>query len=58
MPILENASNIEDNTRFSIEEVMKYSHAADIPDPKKLTTKQNIITNLLEVFTITVQVII
>lgn len=40
--MLESASNAEDNTRFSIEEVMKYKQAADKPDPKKLTTKNKI----------------
>lgn len=39
IPTLERASNTEDNMRFSTEEVMKYKHAADNPDPKKLTTK-------------------
>jgi len=39
IPILESASNIEDITRFSIDEVIKYNHAADTPDPKKLTTR-------------------
>lgn len=38
MPILEKASNIEDNIIFSIEEVIKYNHAAEILDPKKLKT--------------------
>lgn len=38
IPILERASNIADITRFSIDDVIKYSQAADIPDPKKLTT--------------------
>lgn len=42
IPILESASNVEDNTRFSVEEVMKYKQAADTPDPKKLTTKDKI----------------
>lgn len=40
IPILEKASNIEDNTIFSIEEVIKYNHAAEILDPKKLKTRQ------------------
>jgi len=40
-PILERASYIEDNTRFSIDEVIKYNQAADIPEPKKLTTRKN-----------------
>lgn len=39
IPILEKASNIEDNTIFSIEEVIKYNHAAEILDPKKLKTR-------------------
>lgn len=38
IPILEKASNIEDNIIFSIEEVIKYNHAAEILDPKKLKT--------------------
>lgn len=41
IPTLERASNIDDRTRFSIEDVMKYKQAADMPDPKKLTTKWN-----------------
>jgi len=40
IPTLERASNTEDNTRFSSEDVMKYKQAADRPDPKKLTTRQ------------------
>jgi len=39
LPILERASNIADNARFSIDDVMKYSQAADKPDPKKLAAK-------------------
>jgi len=38
IPILEKASKIEDNMIFSIEEVIKYNHAAEILDPKKLKT--------------------
>jgi len=38
MPTLERASNTDDRTRFSTEDVMKYKHAADKPDPIKLTT--------------------
>ena len=38
IPILEKASNIEANTIFSTEEVIKYNHAAEILDPKKLKT--------------------
>jgi len=41
IPTLERASNTEDNTRFSSEDVMKYNKAADRPDPKKLTTRKN-----------------
>jgi len=39
IPMLERASNIEDNTRFSVEEVIKYNQATDTPDPQKLTTR-------------------
>lgn len=38
MPTLERASNTDDRMRFSIEDVMKYKQAADMPDPRKLTT--------------------
>jgi len=31
--------DIEDSTRFSSGDVMKYKQAADRPDPKKLTTR-------------------
>jgi len=39
IPKLERASNIEDNTIFSNEDVIKYKQAEDKPDPKKLNTK-------------------
>jgi len=40
IPILESASNTEDNTIFSNEDEMKYRQAAKNPDPKKLRTKE------------------
>jgi len=42
IPKLERASNTEDNTIFSNEDVMKYKQAEDKPDPKKLNTKKYI----------------
>lgn len=39
-PVLEKASNIEDSTRFSIEDVIKYKRAAETPDPTKFSTRQ------------------
>lgn len=47
IPILEKASNIEANTIFSTEEVIKYNHAAEILDPKKLKTVKNLSPSLL-----------
>jgi len=47
MPTLDSASNTDDRTRFSIEDVMKYNQAADTPDPKKLTTNKNLRPSLL-----------
>lgn len=41
-PVLEKASNTEDNTRFSIEDVIKYKRAAETPAPTKLSTKKKI----------------
>lgn len=36
IPAPARASNMQDNTRFSVDDVMKYSQAADTPDPRKL----------------------
>lgn len=50
IPALEKDSNTEDNTRFSIEDVIKYKRAAETPDPKKLTTivfKTKIVNNIV-----------
>jgi hypothetical protein len=45
IPAPDRASNMQDNIRFSVDDVMKYNQAADTADPTKLTTvdrKKNI----------------